>query len=240
MENTIYIGLSRQIGLRREMDTVAHNIANMSTPGYKAERLMFREYVDEPARGERLSMVQDVGLARDLSEGPAETTGNPLDVALHGEGYFVVETPLGERYTRHGRFQLDAEGQLVTGEGHPVQGQAGAITLPPGGGPVQIASDGTISNDDGIVGRLSVVTFEDEQAMRKAANGLYSTDQDPQAIDRPSMTQGMIESSNVEGILEMTRMIQVSRSYASISRFLSQQDDLQKQMITTLGKAPGA
>lgn len=241
MENSVYVGLSRQMALRREMDVIANNIANVNTPAYKGEQMVFREFVKEPERDERISLVQDVGLARDLSEGPAQPTGNPLDVAIHGEGYFVVDTPLGERFTRHGRFQLDAENRLVTNAGHPVQGEAGEITLPIDGGQVSIAADGTISNENGVVGVLRIVNFEDEQALRKAANGLYTAeDQQPQDVAVPNISQGMIEGSNVQSILELTRMIQVSRAYQSAGRFLEKEDERITQMITTLGKAPGA
>lgn len=239
MENALYIGLSRQAALRREMDVIAHNIANTNTPAYKGEKMIFEEFLVKPGDGERISLVQDIGLSRDLSEGPAQPTGNPFDVAIHGDGYFAVETPLGERYTRHGRFQLDANNQLVTSAGHPVQGQAGPVTIPAGGGPISIAADGTISNEDGIIGVLQVVNFEDEQALRRAANGLYSTeDQEPQAVDNPTMSQGMIEGSNVESILEMTRMMTVSRRYQSLKSFMDKEDERLTQMITTLGKRP--
>ncbi|MCR9220696.1 MAG: flagellar basal-body rod protein FlgF [Alphaproteobacteria bacterium] len=241
MENSVYVGLSRQMALRREMDVIANNIANMNTPAYKAEQMVFREYVTQPERGERVSLVQDVGLSRDLSDGPLQTTGNPFDVAINGPGFFTVETPLGERYTRHGRFQLDAENRLVTGEGHAVQGQAGPITVPIEGGPVTISPDGVISNEQGVVGVLQVVRFDEPQTLRRAANGLYTAeDQQPQPVAIPSVAQGMLEGSNVKGILEMTRMITVSRQYQSVGRMLNNEDERLKQMITTLGKAPGA
>jgi len=241
MENSVYVGLSRQMALRREMDVVANNIANVNTPAYKAEKMVFREFVKQPERDERISLVQDVGLARDLREGPAQPTGNPLDVAIHGEGYFVLDTPLGERFTRHGRFQLDAENRLVTSAGHAVQGPGGEIILPIDGGDVSIASDGTISNEQGVVGVLRVVNFENEAALRKAANGLYTAeDQAPQDVARANLSQGMIEGSNVQSIIELTRMMQVSRSYQSAGRFLEKEDERITQMITTLGKAPGA
>ena len=139
MENTSYIAMSRQAALRRSMDIVANNIANANTPAFKAERMMFQEYLAKPTKDDKLSFVEDVGTARDLSSGPLTTTGNDFDVALSDEGYFVVDSPLGERYTRHGRFQLDANGQLVTGTGYPVQGQAGPINIPEDGGRISIA-----------------------------------------------------------------------------------------------------
>lgn len=240
MENTTYVALSRQIGLRREMDIVAHNIANADTPAFKAERMVFREFLAEPTRADTLSFVQDVGTARDLNSGHLTTTGNDFDLALADEGYFVVDSPLGERYTRHGRFQLDANGVLVTGQGYPVQGTGGEITVNFDDGEISVAPDGTVSNDTGVIGQLRVVTFEDEQALRKAANGLFSAppEVDPQDFDDPGIVQGMIEESNVQAVLEMTRMIAIARSHESIARFIKREDDRVKDMIDKLGRAP--
>lgn len=240
MENTSYIAMSRQASLRRSMDIVANNIANANTPAYKAERMVFQEYLAKPARGEQLSFVQDVGTARDLSSGPLSTTGNDFDVALSDEGYFVVDTPLGDRYTRHGRFQLDAAGQLVTGTGYPVQGQAGPINIPTNSGRISIAGDGTVSNDTGVLGKIRVVTFDDEQKLRKAANGLFSAapDMTPDAVQQPKMVQGMIEESNVQAVLELTRMMDINRTHESVTKFIQREDDRMKDMIDKLGRAP--
>lgn len=239
METSTYIALSRQMTLRRELDVVANNIANAETPAYKAERMIFREFVDKPDFGEKHSFVQDLGLSRDLSEGPLEGTGNPLDVAISGEGYFVIDTPLGERYTRHGRFQLDAQGILVTGEGNPVQSDAGPIQVTPESGIISIASDGTISTEqDGVVGKMRVVNFDEEPRLRKGANGLYRAppDMDPVDVENPTVAQGMIEQSNVEPILELTRMMTIMRRHQSVAKFVQQEDDRVKQMIRTLGR----
>ncbi len=243
MESTTYIALSRQMGLRREMDIVAHNIANAETPAYKAERMIFREFITKPEFREELSFVQDIGQARDLSEGPLKSTGNPLDLAINGEGYFVIDTPLGERFTRHGRFQLDAQGQIVTGSGSTVLSDAGPIQVSPEAGEISIASDGTVSTaGDGIIGKLRVVSFEDEQRLKKGANGLYRAEEDQTPVDvgNPTVAQGMIESSNVEPILELTRMMKIMRSHQSVGKFIQQEDDRVKQMIRTLGKQAGA
>lgn len=237
MENSSYVALSRQMTLANEMTIVANNIANANTPAYKAEKMVFREFLDQPTRGEQLSFVQDVGLARDLSEGPMTATGNPLDIAINGKGYFVVDTPMGERYTRHGRFQLDANGQVVTGAGHPVRGLAGPIIVPPNQGDIAIAEDGTISTEEGIIGNLQLVDFEDEQLLRKGANGLYSSEDPPENIQTPSVSQGMLEESNVEPIIELTRMIQVHRDYQSVQNFIKAEHDRQKTAIQRLGQA---
>ncbi|MEQ8442030.1 MAG: flagellar basal-body rod protein FlgF [Alphaproteobacteria bacterium] len=239
MENTTYIALSRQIGLRREMDIVAQNIANANTPAFKGERLIFREFLSTSESSDELSFVQDVGTARDTTNGPLVSTGNALDVAItREEGFFVVDTPLGERYTRHGRFQLDEEGTLVTSTGYPVMGAGGPITIDGEEGPIAIAIDGTISNDEGVVDQLRVVDFEDTQQLRKAANGLYTAppDVEPEEMDDPQLAQGMIEESNVQPILELTRMMDIHRTHDSVARFLKQEDDRIKDMLDRIGR----
>lgn len=240
MENAAYIALSRQQGLRAEMDIVAHNIANVNTPGFRAEKMVFNEYLERTRPGERLSFVEDVGLARDLSEGPITQTGNPLDVALSGAGFFAVDTDLGERYTRNGRFGLNAQSQIVTSDGHVVQGVGGGpITVPPDGGPVSIAGDGTVSNRDGVVGRLRIVGFADERDMRRAAGSLFVTDQIPQEEAPATVAQGALEGSNVEAIIEITRMMEVLRRYQSVQRMLQNDHERQQRAIRNLGTTGG-
>lgn len=238
MENTTYIGLSRQAGLRRAMDVVAHNIANANTPGFKSERLIFQEFLANPESRDSLSYVQDVGTARDMDNGPISSTGNTFDIALNGEGFFTIETPLGERYTRHGRFQLDGERQLVTSEGFPVLGQNGPLTIPTDEGEISIASDGTITTEDTEVGQIQIVTFEDPQQLRKAASGLFIAPEDaePQEPETVQMAQGMIEESNVQAILEITRMMDIHRTHDSVARMLRQEDERVKGMIDALGQ----
>ena len=182
MENVSYIALSRQTALQRQLDIVAHNLANVNTPAFKSEQMVFAEYITEPARGETISLVQDIDLARNLTEGPMNPTGNPLDLAISGNAYFVVETPLGDRYTRHGRLQLDAERQIVTSQGYPILSDANQpISIPPGRNDLNVAADGTISDPAGPLGRINLVQFADEQLLRRNANALYNTTQDPEA-----------------------------------------------------------
>jgi flagellar basal-body rod protein FlgF len=178
--------------------------------------------------------VQDFGLVRDLSEGPMTATGNNLDFAIHGSGYFAVDTPQGERYTRVGRFQLDAQDQLVTSQGHAVLDTGGApIFAPAEDGEIVVARDGTISVNGEPLGRIAVVQFEDEQAMRKLAGGLYTGD-DPQPALDAEIVQGMVEDSNVEPVLELTRMITVLRSYQSAQRMMETEHERQRRAISTL------
>jgi flagellar basal-body rod protein FlgF len=237
MENAGYIALSRQMVLRREMDVIANNMANINTPAYKGQSMLFVEYLETSDSGEKMSFVQDVALVRNLTEGQMTTTENPLDLAIAGEAYFEIDTPTGPRYTRNGVFQLNGDGELVTSSGEPVLGEGGnPITLPPNSNDVTVTRDGTISTDQGPAGRLRLVSFENEQALVKLANGLYDAEgQDPLPAEGAEVMQGMIEGSNVQGIIELTRMIETVRHYSATGRMVNDEHERQRRAIQSLG-----
>ena len=220
MENSLTIALSRQSVLSRQMDVIATNLANLETAGFKAENMIFTELLEQTAEGEVLSLVHDVSFVRDLSEGPMVGTQSPLDLAIHGQGYFVVDTPDGERYTRHGVFQLDDGGQIVTTEGHPVLNNGGApIVVPLDTSRITITRDGTISADAQEIGQIKLVSFENPQALSKIGSGLYeAVGQTPTTDPDSEVLQGMVENSNVKGVVEMTRMIDTVRSYQAAAK----------------------
>lgn len=241
MENTLLVALSRQGGLRREMNAVAHNIANMNTQGYKREGVMFDDYMMRSKGGERIlgdkvAFTRDLAQYRDLTEGTFEHTGNPLDVAIQGEeGYFVIETAAGNRYTRNGHFQLNSEGVLVNSNGQSVLSTDGEqIEIPQDQGQITITQDGIISTQQGQVGRLAVVEFENAQFMSKEAGALYNSEEAPTPIDQPSIHQGKLEASNVNPILEMTRMIAVHRSYDQAKNLIQKEDERIKKANTLI------
>ncbi len=242
METTSYIALSRQGALRREMDTVAHNIANMNTTAFKGEKMMFVEHLtkskdDLGFMPRKLSFTRDVAQYRNLEEGPIKTTGNTLNVAIRGDGYFVVETPDGtQNFTRNGDFTMDPQGQLVTQGGNPVLSTGGApIFLSPTDQNITISGDGTISTSNGPLGQLRVVRFENPQKLKSEQGGLLSSDQIPQDVPRPNVIQGALESSNIQPVLELSRMIEVQRSYDSVRSLIESEDGRQKKMIDQLG-----
>lgn len=220
MENSLTIALARQSVLARQMDVIATNLANLETAGFKAENMIFTETLTPTSEGETLSLVHDVGFVRDLSEGPMVGTQSPLDLAIHGQGYFVVDTPEGERYTRHGVFQLDDRGQIVTTGGNPVLNSGGApITVPLDASSITITRDGTISADAQEIGQIKLVGFENPQALSKIGSGLYeAVGQSPTPDPDSEVLQGMVESSNVKGVIEMTRMIDTVRSYQAAAK----------------------
>jgi flagellar basal-body rod protein FlgF len=243
MENPAYIALSRQMVLSRQLDIIANNLANANTASYKREDLAFVEYLVKPdAAGNptftradgKVAMVQDLGMMRDTDQGPMSETGAPLDTAISGDGYFVVQTPEGPRYTRLGRFQVDADGQLVTSDGYAVQGTGGPIFVPPDDGEVKIARDGTISTAGGTIGRLNLVRFEDEQSLTHAGSGLYIATGQPQPAPDSEVIQGMVEESNVQPVVELTQMIAVLRNFQAAQKMIDTQDDMQRRVINTV------
>ena len=172
METPTYIALSRQMVLRDQMDVVANNLANANTSGFKAEMMLMSEVEIPAEEGTALSYVQDFATARDFSPGTQRPTGNDLDLAIQGDGFFAVQTPEGVRYTRVGRFQLDDEGTLVTSHGYPVLAGGSSVTLNPDDGVVHVGEDGTISTDlarNGqllqVAGKLDVVDFANRAAL---------------------------------------------------------------------------
>lgn len=236
MENPGYIALSRQMVLRRQMDVVANNVANMATPAFKGEGMMFVEHLRRTEPGERVRFVQDIATVRDLRSGPLTHTGGVLDLAIQGDGYFAVETPDGQRYTRAGGFTLDPEGQIVTAQGYPVLSDGGApLTLPVDADEITVSRDGTIATDQGEIGRVAVLGFADEQALRHLEGGLYDPDgQEAVPVETPEVEQGALEGSNVAGVVEMTKLIATVRSYQAAAKMADEEHQRQRRAIDGL------
>lgn len=241
MENAQLVGLSRQVTLRRQLDLIANNLANVNTNGFKAQTLLLEEtdlpkasantfaFPDRP-----ISFVIDDANLYDLEPGQMIQTGNPTDVALDGKGWFVVQTPQGERFTRNGSFAINNEGTLVTRDGHPVLTDGGPLTLQPGEDSLTFAADGTISTTQGQRGKLRVADFAAPGDLRKVGDTLFEGE-NPQPATLPRVVQGQIEKSNVRGVVELSRMIAVGRAYESVSKWMQNADDLRRSAIEKLG-----
>jgi flagellar basal-body rod protein FlgF len=241
MDNTLYVSLSRQMTLRREMDVIANNIANADTTGFKVESLMVRTEAQAPARmsdGSKVQFVLDDGVARDFTQGSLRQTGGDFDLAIEGKGFFQVTTEAGDRFTRDGRFTLSSEGKLTTQAGDPIMGDGGEIVLDLNRGPVAIAADGTISQAGERVGKVQVFMFEDRSVLAKDQNNLLknTSNQAPVADTASRVRQGMLEGSNVNPILQITRMIEVSRAYESVVRTMENTADLSRRAVERLGR----
>lgn len=236
MENSIYVALSRQVGIEEKMAITANNIANVNTPGYRAQNMVFNEFLADP-RGieDPLSQVLDYGHYQNTAPGSFRTTGNPLDVAIQGEGYMGVQTADGIAYTRNGRLSLNVNREIVNPAGLPITDEGGnPISIPADAQDVIIAQDGTISSENGVISKLKLVRFDNEQELRATGDGLYRTEQAEQPIEEPRFVQGAYEESNVSAVLEMTRMIQTSRDFQSIHRLMQNEHDRQRTMIQRL------
>ena len=253
MENALLIGLSRQMTLERQMDVVANNIANVNTNGFKADQSLFQEYLKTGAHEDNfvgqdrsVSFVQDSGTYRDFSQGAVQQTSNPLDLAIDGGAFLVVQTGAGERYTRDGGLQLNNVGQLVTVAGNPVLGTSGPIVLQPTDHDINVSPDGTITvlegsgRTDAIRGKLRLVSFADAQKLLKEGSNLYSAGEGPAAQPdvKSAVRQGFVEKSNVNSVAEMSRMIEVTRTYTQIANLLQNQSDLHKSAIEKLADVP--
>ncbi len=254
MENNSLVGLSAQMALRRELDVVANNIANLNTTGYKADNTAFQEYLSPVARenrfggaDRRLSFVHDRATWHDFGQGSVQQTGNPLDLAIDGPAFLVLQTARGERYTRSGALQIDAQGQLVSVDGSPVLGDNGPIVFQPLDRNISITADGRITVTEGannktesLRGKLRLVGFAQMNRLQKdgAAAFLAPAGIVPQADAKSKVIQGAIEKSNVNGVLEMTRMIEITRAYSQIASLLQQQSELRRNALDRLAEVP--
>ena len=248
METTSSIALSRQSGLQRQMDIVANKIANMNTNGFKGEGIMFVQHlVKSPGGGTlsgvKLAYVRDIATVTDHSEGPVERTGNPLDLSIAGDGFFVVQTDNGDRYTRNGRFKLDTDGQLVTQQGNPVMSSGNSpFFFSPEDTEIVISRDGTISTNNGELGKIKLVRFDNLQILAHSPVGLFSSEEKPKENDGDAdngkvsqIMQGTLEGSNIKPIFEMAKMIEINRKYDGIRTFMTREDERMRAMIKEMG-----
>jgi flagellar basal-body rod protein FlgF len=246
MDNSLLVSLSQQMAAYQSMDVIANNVANVSTPGYRREEQTFRQYIEQlpPTEGDTgtqtLSFVQDAGIVRDMSEGPMRSTGATYDLALHGKGFFVVQTANGERYTRNGHFSLDTAGQIVDDAGDPLQGDGGAITVNTDDGDIHIGTDGTLSGKNGQLAKLRVAGFANEAALAKEGGSLFSATETPTTAANVEIRQGSLEESNVQPVVEISKMVEVMRAYQATATMTQSQEDLLRQAIDKLGSTPSS
>jgi len=244
MDNALYVGLSRQMTLRRELDIVANNIANADTTGFKVESLLVKTEPGAPARTldgpKPVKFALDVGVARDFSPAALHNTAAPLDLGIEGPGFFKISTASGERYTRDGHFRMDDTGRLVTQAGQSVLDEGGGeITLDPQKGPVSIAADGTISQGSERIGKVAVVKFDSLSALSKSGDNLFrnTSNQQPVALPTAIVHQSMLENSNVNSITEISRMIEVNRAYESMAKMMDSTAELSRRSVERMGRA---
>ncbi len=238
MENSIYLGLSRQMALKTNMDIVANNIANMTTAGFRGQSPVFEEYISDPTNGDDpLSFVSDYGQYQMTDPGSLTQTGNSLDVALVGDGFISVQMADGSTgYTRDGSFHLRADGTLVTTSDMPVMGNGGIIVLPTDAVKIDIDQQGIISNEGSPISQLGIVEFENVQMLEPAGHNTYTSPQAGTAPQNTAVSQGFIEGSNVKPVAEMTRMIEILRNYQSTQNILQSEHERMRGTIDKLTK----
>lgn len=234
MGETTLIHLSRLMSLQRKLDVTAQNVANLDTAGFRARELSFREYL-KPAKGSHedgprerpLSLPDPRFQFTDTSQGAVASTGNPLDVAINGPGYFVVQTEQGELYTRNGSLTIDDRGRLVTLEGQPILGPNGPLQVPLNQGDLDISPTGIVSTKQGLVGQLRLVRFERPHLLQPVGGSLSRSDESPSDIASPaiSLTSGAVEKSNVQSTREMSRLAEITRNYEMVGRLLKSSQD---------------
>lgn len=246
MDTALFVGLAHKAALKRRMDVVAHNIANMSTTAFNKEKVVFRQHlVDAPGAagtvGGKISYVMDHGVLRNLEAGTLIPTNNPLDVFIHGRAYLSVTGSDGETlYTRNGRMTINSEKYLTLLSGERVLDDSGQdIQFDDDDMDYFIADDGTISTNNGEKGKLGLATFSNEQAMKRRGNSLYESQQAPEEtpdLTEVSIRQKAYESSNVNAIESMTEMIDVMRAYQRASKQSGGYEDMREDALKRLGK----
>jgi flagellar basal-body rod protein FlgF len=245
MDTTIYVGLSHQMALRRHMDVIAGNIANANSAGFQRENMQFEKYIDRmedaPLRAAKpVAFVLDYGVTRDATPGEFLQTGNGLDAALIGEGYFSIQNQAGEvLYTRNGRFSPDSEGYLATTQGAKLLDTAGnAIRIDATDADVHIAANGTVQTNNREIAAISIVRFSNPNSLERAGDAQMRATSGslPESITEPKLKPGVLEQSNVKPIVEMTEMIAVQRNYEATSKMIQNYEDIRKRSIERLGR----
>jgi flagellar basal-body rod protein FlgF len=237
MDNASYTTLTRQSGLMREMRLVANNIANAATTGYRQEGLIFSEYVKSVDGGSSLSMGQGNIQNTSFAQGGLTQTGGTFDFAIEGDGFFLIETPGGERLTRSGHFSPNAEGDLVTMDGFRVLDAGGApLFVPADAGDLAVASDGTISVDGAPLGQIGIVAPIDVTGLIREDGVMFRADDGYEPAENAQVLQGFVEDSNVNAVLQITRMIEVQRAYELGASFLEAEDERIRAALTSISK----
>lgn len=237
MNSGLYAALSGNITAMKRLDVVSNNLANTNTAGFKRDRIAFESLLAKGAGqpGDSPVMAQEKFFT-DHSPGPLKQTGNTLDLAIEGEGFFTVITPQGPAYTRQGNFHLNPAGRLVTVDGFEVQGQGGPITIR--GGKVEIDPSGGITVDGVRVGAIQIVDFPKPYALEKQGNSLYRPTNglpaQPTAAARVS--QGFLEDSNVSVVMEMAQLIETNRYFETCQKLIQNYDNMASKAANDVGK----
>lgn len=246
MDNTNYIALSRQMALWKQMDVISNNMANMNTSGYKGDEAVFTTYLaqtENPAKGmvgNPLYFTEDYRTYKNFAEGMIEHTGNSLDVAIKGDAFFAVETADGEKYTRKGQFLLDSNGAIITKEGYTLLSENGTpFFIAPNEKEISISKSGEVSTENGSLGRIRLASFENKQDLQKVGDTLFEN-KEGNIVEYNNgnyeIEQESIEKSNIEPISEMTKMINLQRSYEYVQQMIDTEHERLSNTITAFSQ----
>ncbi len=238
MDSSGYITLTRQSGLLKELQSVANNIANISTSGFRREGLVFAESLQAlESEGGGIAMTEARVRYTDAGSGSMTKTGGAFDLAIDGPGFFMVETELGERLTRSGAFTPNEQGELVNMNGHRVLDSGGApIFVPTDSGQVGVSADGTVSVNGRLIAQIGIFEVADTQSLTREDGVLFKADGDVLPAEYSRVKQGFIEGSNVEPVVEMARLIEVQRAYEMGQKLLEKEDQRIRTAVKTLGR----
>ncbi len=235
------VAASRLVAQQRVMDVLAHNIANANTAGFKAERVQFSDWLlrqraaDAPRGDRSVAYTQDRATWREQRAGTLTHTGNPFDLGMTGDGFFTVSTPRGPRLTRDGRFGLLPDGTLADGAGQSVLDNNGRpIVLSTTDTQIAIAGDGTISSENGQLAKIGVVQPADPLRLTAEGNTQFRADGATTLMTSPGLVQGAVEDSNVQPVLEVTRMMDGLRQFQFVSQMIQAEHDRQQAVIDKL------
>jgi flagellar basal-body rod protein FlgF len=238
MDTATYVATSRLVAQQRAMDVLGDNIANSGTPGFKAERVLFSDWLarqqgaQPPRGGQTIAYTQDRATYRELEPGSVSHTGNPLDIAITGDGFFTVGAPQGPRLTRAGRFGLMPDGTIADGAGNALLDTNGKpLKVAQADSRITIAGDGTVRSENGQIGKIGIVKPADPMRLQAEGGRLARADTPTAPVAAPKIVQGAVEESNVQPIVEMTRMMTGLREFQFVSQFVQGESDRQQSTI---------
>jgi flagellar basal-body rod protein FlgF len=248
MQNTIWNAVAGSMYQMQRLDVVSNNLANANTDGFKAQDVTFSAYLAQiqqqrfaGARHGTKSIQDQMQVHTNFAPGVVRNTGNSMDVAIDGDGWFTIDTPEGTSYTRAGNFTLDAEGQLVTTSGHLVLGEGGPLQMDQALRPDLVFDEyGMLYQEDQEVGRLQITHIENPSTLRQAGDKLYrpSAETQTQLMEAPSVVQGALEGSNVNLVKQVVQIVQAGRSFEAYQRIISLVDKLNQQANQQLANMP--
>ncbi|MDO9067793.1 MAG: flagellar basal-body rod protein FlgF [Deltaproteobacteria bacterium] len=243
MNSGMYSAISGNLAAMRRLDIISNNLANVNTIGYKKDKMSFEGLlagaINPPNVPQGMTadpILQKENVYIDFASGPVSQSGNPLDLAIDGDGFFTITTPDGPAYTRQGNFRMAADGTLVTSDGYPLMGQDGVVRIQ--GSKVEIAAAGEIMVDGTPVGKISLVDFEKPYSLTRIGSTLF-VPADPQTAPKAAQAQirqGHVEGSNVESISEMVQMIETNRYFEACSKVIKGFDDMAARATSELGR----